>query len=243
MARGRGKPGDGYEHYWIGSLAVGMRDASGQMYMRNRYYDPQTGQFTQPDPIGLAGGLNAYGFAAGDPVSYSDPYGLCPGTNGSGEICVAFFIMTETTLFGQLQGDGRGFSSSSDPAQSRAYVIIDPRKDERVFGTVDPSCDGGGGDCKPSVNSQWDFVAEYDGNGGYNIHASIVNSKVPGPKIDANFSIVPDGNGGYRATGTRDGYPSVEAYHYRTDGTVQTILQQREGKPRELWGCCDKKVP
>jgi hypothetical protein len=46
--------------------------------MRNRYYDPATGQFTQQDPIGLAGGLNAYGFAAGDPVSYSDPYGLCP---------------------------------------------------------------------------------------------------------------------------------------------------------------------
>jgi len=55
-----------------------MRDAMGQMYRRNRYYDPQTGQFTQPDPIGLAGGLNAYGFAAGDPVTYSDPYGLCP---------------------------------------------------------------------------------------------------------------------------------------------------------------------
>jgi hypothetical protein len=45
-------------------------------YMRNRFYDPATGQFTQTDPIGLAGGLNAYGFAAGDPVSYSDPYGL-----------------------------------------------------------------------------------------------------------------------------------------------------------------------
>lgn len=36
------------------------------------------GQFTQPDPIGIVGGLNSYGFAAGDPVSYSDPYGLCP---------------------------------------------------------------------------------------------------------------------------------------------------------------------
>ncbi|HYW12266.1 MAG TPA: RHS repeat-associated core domain-containing protein, partial [Longimicrobium sp.] len=68
----------GYEHYWLGSLAVGMRDASGQMYMRNRYYDPQTGQFTQPDPIGLAGGMNVYGFAAGDPVGYWDPFGLCP---------------------------------------------------------------------------------------------------------------------------------------------------------------------
>jgi RHS repeat-associated protein len=67
----------GTEHYWLGSLAVGMLDASGQMYMRNRYYDPQTGQFTQPDPIDLAGGMNVYGFAAGDPVTYSDPYGLC----------------------------------------------------------------------------------------------------------------------------------------------------------------------
>jgi hypothetical protein len=48
------------------------------MYRRNRYYDPKTGRFTQEDPIGLAGGLNTYGFADGDPVSYDDPYGLCP---------------------------------------------------------------------------------------------------------------------------------------------------------------------
>ena len=68
---------DGNIRNWFGGLVDGMRDASGQMYMRNRYYDPATGQFTQPDPIGLAGGLNAYGFAEGDPVSYSDPYGLC----------------------------------------------------------------------------------------------------------------------------------------------------------------------
>lgn len=46
--------------------------------MRNRYYDPKTGRLTQEDPIGLAGGLNLYGFANGDPVSYSDPFGLCP---------------------------------------------------------------------------------------------------------------------------------------------------------------------
>jgi RHS repeat-associated protein len=63
--------------YWMGGLVDGMRDVTGQVYMRNRYYDPATGQFTQPDPIGIAGGLNSYGFAAGDPVSYSDPYGLC----------------------------------------------------------------------------------------------------------------------------------------------------------------------
>ena len=63
---------------WMGGLVDGMRDPTGQVYMRNRYYNPQTGQFTQMDPIGLAGGLNAYGFAAGDPVSFADPFGLCP---------------------------------------------------------------------------------------------------------------------------------------------------------------------
>ncbi|HEU4881033.1 MAG TPA: RHS repeat-associated core domain-containing protein, partial [Longimicrobium sp.] len=67
---------------WMGSLLEGQRDAGGQMYMRNRYYDPATGQFTQTDPIGIAGGLNTYGFAAGDPVTYSDPYGLCPESAG-----------------------------------------------------------------------------------------------------------------------------------------------------------------
>jgi len=48
--------------------------------MRNREYDPLTGRFTQEDPIGLAGGLNLYGFANGDPVNFSDPFGLraCP---------------------------------------------------------------------------------------------------------------------------------------------------------------------
>jgi RHS repeat-associated protein len=70
----------GESELWMGGLVDGMRDPTGQIYIRNRYYNPQTGQFTQMDPIGIAGGLNAYGFAAGDPVTYSDPYGLCPAS-------------------------------------------------------------------------------------------------------------------------------------------------------------------
>jgi RHS repeat-associated protein len=63
---------------WYGTLIDGRRDESGQRYFRNRYYDPASGRFTQEDPLGLAGGLNAYGFANGDPMNYSDPFGLCP---------------------------------------------------------------------------------------------------------------------------------------------------------------------
>lgn len=61
---------------WYGSLLDGKADASGLQYVRNRYYDPATGRFTQRDPIGLKGGLNQYGYAAGDPVNNSDPSGF-----------------------------------------------------------------------------------------------------------------------------------------------------------------------
>jgi RHS repeat-associated protein len=63
---------------WMGSLIQDHRDQSGLLYRRNRYYDPNSGQFTQMDPIGIAGGLNVYGFANGDPINFSDPFGLCP---------------------------------------------------------------------------------------------------------------------------------------------------------------------
>lgn len=63
---------------WHGTLLEGKRDKSGLAYSRNRYYDPASGRFTQEDPIGLAGGINLYGFANGDPVNFSDPFGLNP---------------------------------------------------------------------------------------------------------------------------------------------------------------------
>ncbi|MBI2797210.1 MAG: RHS repeat-associated core domain-containing protein [Gemmatimonadetes bacterium] len=63
---------------WFGELLSDQADGSGLHYKRNRYYDPSSGQFTQEDPIGLAGGLNAYGFASSDPVAFADPFGLCP---------------------------------------------------------------------------------------------------------------------------------------------------------------------
>jgi RHS repeat-associated protein len=65
---------------WVGSLIHSHRDQSGLLYRRNRYYDPASGQFTQADPIGLAGGFNLHGYAAGDPVTFTDPFGLMPCT-------------------------------------------------------------------------------------------------------------------------------------------------------------------
>ncbi|WP_337927123.1 RHS repeat domain-containing protein, partial [Buttiauxella sp. S19-1] len=52
---------------------------SGLHYNRFRYYDSETGQYISADPIGLAGGLNPYGYVA-NPLRWVDPLGLacCP---------------------------------------------------------------------------------------------------------------------------------------------------------------------
>ncbi|MFI8557620.1 RHS repeat-associated core domain-containing protein [Pseudomonas putida] len=47
----------------------------GLHYNLFRFYDPDIGRFTQPDPIGLAGGLNLYAYAP-NPFTWLDPWGL-----------------------------------------------------------------------------------------------------------------------------------------------------------------------
>ncbi|ORF41515.1 RHS repeat-associated core domain-containing protein [Snodgrassella alvi] len=48
---------------------------TGLHYNTFRYYDPDTGRFTQPDPIGLLGGYNLYQYAP-NALTWIDPFGL-----------------------------------------------------------------------------------------------------------------------------------------------------------------------
>jgi RHS repeat-associated protein len=49
---------------------------SGLAYYRHREYDPSTGRFLRPDPIGQSGGPNYYVLLHGRPTVSSDPSGL-----------------------------------------------------------------------------------------------------------------------------------------------------------------------
>jgi len=49
--------------------------ATGLVYARARWYDPSTGSFLSPDPMGFQDSSNLYAFCAGDPVNCSDPTG------------------------------------------------------------------------------------------------------------------------------------------------------------------------
>jgi len=45
------------------------------VYLRQRYYEPQTGRFLGKDALGIAGGLDAYVYCNNNPVNLQDPLG------------------------------------------------------------------------------------------------------------------------------------------------------------------------
>src|SRR5579885_1715244 len=55
------------------------QDPTGLYYLRNRYYNPMLGRFLSPDPIGIAGGINLYGYVGNDPLNLVDRAGLGNG--------------------------------------------------------------------------------------------------------------------------------------------------------------------
>lgn len=49
---------------------------TGTNYTVARDYDARIGRYIESDPIGLRGGINTYGYVAGSPLRWADPFGL-----------------------------------------------------------------------------------------------------------------------------------------------------------------------
>jgi RHS repeat-associated protein len=49
---------------------------TGLHYNYHRYYQPETGRYVTPDPIGLGGGANPFVYVGNNPLKFTDPSGL-----------------------------------------------------------------------------------------------------------------------------------------------------------------------
>ncbi|WP_151717100.1 RHS repeat domain-containing protein [Acinetobacter sp. TUM15071] len=97
----------------VGNITFNLRfpgqyyDATtGQFYNHNRFYNPELGRYMEPDPIGLAGGLNPYAYALNNPVMYVDMTGENPIliAMGVGAVIGGVFYTGETVLNAVYQG-------------------------------------------------------------------------------------------------------------------------------------------
>jgi RHS repeat-associated protein len=88
---------------------------TGLHYNTFRYYDPDIGRFTTPDPIGLAGGLNLYQYAP-NPMGWVDPWGWSCTPN------------KKTSYQGQSRRDAfrQAKRDAGIPLTQRPYVITRP---------------------------------------------------------------------------------------------------------------------
>ena len=67
-------------NYFVPGFPGQSRVLTDLYYNRYRDYDPTTGRYIQADPIGLDGGSNPYAYAGDNPVRWTDPSGLTPGS-------------------------------------------------------------------------------------------------------------------------------------------------------------------
>jgi RHS repeat-associated protein len=88
-----------------------ITEKNGLLFMRARYYSPYLMRFLNADPSGFSGGPNWYSYADGNPVSLSDPFGLCArctsgGTSGSGSVPYPTWGEVGPWIHGGLDGLG-----------------------------------------------------------------------------------------------------------------------------------------
>ncbi len=83
-------------------------------YNDRRTYDPRSGRYLSPDPLGVAGGLNAYAYVGNNPLAYADPLGLIlfafDGTNNTDDLNwlheAANSSLSNVVNFRKLYADG-----------------------------------------------------------------------------------------------------------------------------------------
>ncbi|MGW7276328.1 RHS repeat-associated core domain-containing protein [Streptomyces sp. NPDC054864] len=94
-------------------FAGGYQDPTGMYHFSARYYDPNVGRFTQPDPSGQE--KNPYLYAEGDPVNRIDPTGLYGISDFTKDIGAVAASAASGAAVGSGVGCGVGFFVATLP--------------------------------------------------------------------------------------------------------------------------------
>ncbi|MBI4866530.1 MAG: hypothetical protein HY816_06235 [Candidatus Wallbacteria bacterium] len=94
--------------------------APGLLYLRARWYDPETGRFLSPDPVRALDGSNRYSYAAANPVRYTDPLGLIAPV-----VIGGYFLLGVLADYGVKYATQDKFNNFSDYYWNSGYGLSD----------------------------------------------------------------------------------------------------------------------
>jgi RHS repeat-associated protein len=242
--------------------------STGLMSYGARYYDPALGHFLSPDTVvpdpGNALDYHRYAYVRFNPLQYTDPSGHCPTPPASlgPTLCMALFIQPSTIAAGPItvRGDGRGFSSASDPTASRSFIWIPVAEPQHFHAQMNPSgypvpiplsvstsVKGPVAHVPvtvewthyfpPSAENRWE-VREVNGTieVSYDV---VISGPLEGiaPRLNGTVRFTPNASGSYDYSFERDGFPWAEAYYHDSTSQVHTIFRDPavRGNPHDLF--------
>ena len=110
-----------------------------------RAYDPNLRRWISRDPMGLAAGINVYGYVGGEPLMYSDPFGLGAWSDVGRSFLVTGGAVLLLVVCPECEGGaliievgGQLFEAGEDYYQGRQY-IAEYRKRLEVQGPICPA--------------------------------------------------------------------------------------------------------
>jgi RHS repeat-associated protein len=198
---------------------------AGLYYVRTRWYDASMGRFISEDPIGLAGGINNYAYAANDPVNQGDPTGLC--------------YRGGWVSFG-------AFDTGVEPCGPWTYGFYTSLVDRTYSLLGPPSVDGS----LAQISDVMVACRKVDNSMGMAGHCA---ARVIGMNVDVAYELLSRGNGepqwvGRTSMGQVARYPAIwtpvampkgmtsDEFALRVMETAERISQERNGQPYSPWG-------
>ncbi len=185
---------------------------SGLHYNWHRFYDPTTGRYIAADPIGLAGGINLYGYVGGDPILKFDPLGLEEYPDAINPVYPDFYII------GFFLGGNLGkisqlavkiFSESQSVSKNNEQCPIqNPRPKNFIQPTNSPQT--------PNIPEGW--VSRPGNAGGTVWQPQGMQSKGPAIRIDST---------------PRPGYPNGRWIQTNSSGQPINPSTGRTGPPQD----------